>query len=152
MSKENSKIVIVVCARLSCINGMNHHPQTTCTRAQHCTAHTRYNVFTNSSPQVTFTRTFSKVRLLRYLFFLNETSQAFALDGVAIKWCKVDAWITALGLVSLLRLCTDCLTPKFLSTPLLRTRLQDRGRLRISRVEATSRITPRMMHILYRNI
>lgn len=57
-----------------------------------------------------------------------------------------------LGLVSLLRVATDCLTPMFLSTPLLTTCIQDRGRLLASLVEATSRITPTMMHILYTNI
>lgn len=131
---------------LSWINRMNPESQTTCT--DHCTVHTRYNVITYNSPQLTFTRT----QTFQYHFNWNGTVQALALEGVAIKWCRVDAWITALGLVSLLRVGTDCLRPMFLSTPLLRTRRQDRGRLRTSRVEATSRITPRMMHTLNRKI
>lgn len=59
------------------------------------------------------------------------------------------AWITVLGLGSLVRIELGCLTPRFLSTTLARIkRLNGRGRIRINRADDTSRTTPIMINSL----
>ena len=75
--------------------------------------------------------------------------QAFSLEGDDIKECNVAAWITALGFVSLTRADPDRLRLKFLSTPLCIKSRNGRGRCLSSRVEVTSKITPKIMSNLH---
>ena len=75
--------------------------------------------------------------------------QAFSLEGDDIKEFNVAAWITALGFVSLTRADPDRLRLKFLSTPLCIKSRNGRGRCLSSRVEVTSKITPKIMSNLH---
>lgn len=84
--------------------------------------------------------------------FFPKSNQSFSFERGDIRWCNVLVWITVLGLVSLVRVETDCLMPKFLSVPLLDKCCHGFGRARASRVEATSRITPTRINILHLKI
>lgn len=91
----------------------------------------------------------SRSSLMRTLYI-----QGFSLVGDDSKWCNVVAWMTALGLESLLVAWTDpCrLRLEFLSTLPGIKRRNGLGRYRISRVEVTSSTTPRRMQTLKQDV
>lgn len=83
------------------------------------------------------------LNIFKYMTICSLLSvQAFSLGEDDIKWCNVAAWITALGLVSLIRTDPDRLVLKLLSMPLGMKFCNGQGRYLTSRDEHTSKITP----------